>query len=139
MTATLATLTERTGRPAHDHLPHHDPIPILDMLQAQGDVIAIPLAVLTPKGVTVNQSAVWTDVPPAGIVVMAGQHDHVLVADPATCRWTTNVTDPERLALGILEAAEPVWLLHPEHGGTGLASGRWLLRGQREAGRRVAD
>ena len=73
--------------------------------------------------------------PGAGIEVLragTGGNPHTLVADPGTCRWTTGVHDPERLALGALTTTGVAYLIHPEHGGSGIAPGTYVIRRQRE-------
>jgi len=62
----------------------------------------------------------------------AGNNPHTLVADPGTCHLTTALSDPEGLGLAMIENTAPVYLIHPEHGGTGVAPGSWLVRRQRE-------
>lgn len=133
MTITVAELTARTGVDVLDHLERESAIPVLDGLQAQGDLIVVPFHLLT--GVIVPGFG-WQEVPPGGIEVIraaSGANPHVLVADPGICRWTVRVDDPEGLALGCLDTTGPAYLLHPEHGGSGIAPGRYLVRRQREA------
>jgi hypothetical protein len=55
-----------------------------------------------------------------------------LVADPGACRWTTGVNDPQQLALGALSTTGVAYLIHPEHGGSGIPPGRYIIRRQRE-------
>jgi hypothetical protein len=77
----------------------------------------------------------WHEVPSTGIELLrsaAGGNPHTLVADPGTCQWTTSVDDPTRLALGVLTATRAAYLIHPEHGGAGIAPGTYLIRRQRE-------
>ncbi|WP_228034165.1 hypothetical protein [Streptomyces spongiae] len=84
---------------------------------------------------TVSEFARWQDVPAAGIELLrsaAGGNPHSLVADPGTCRWTENLNDPMNLALGMIETSAVAYLIHPEHGGTGIAPGRYAVRRQRE-------
>ena len=110
-TLTLADLTARTGLDVLDHLEREVAIPVTDGIQAQGDLLVIPIALLAPetsrgwawRNVSVADSARWHQVPGAGIEVLragTGGNPHTLVADPGTCRWTTGVRDPEALALG---------------------------------------
>jgi hypothetical protein len=133
-TLTLADLTAWTGLYVLDHLEREVTIPVVAGLQAQGDLIVIPAEML--ETVTESRYARWQPVPPSGIELLrsaAGGNPHALVADAGTCRWTTQVADlPERLALGIVEATAVAYLIHPEHGGTGLAPGRYVIRRQRE-------
>ncbi|MFF5208481.1 hypothetical protein [Streptosporangium sp. NPDC000396] len=145
MTVTLASLSQRTGLAVLDHLERSASIPVVDGLQAQGDLIVIPLSVVAPS-VRFWHDADWTDVPPEGVELLrgvAGGNPHTLVADPGTCRWTTDVSDSDGLAIGVFKASAVVYLLHPEHGATGCAPGVYVVRRQREhEGRRarfVAD
>lgn len=141
MTVTLSSLSRQTGLAVLDHLERSARIPVVDGLHAQGDLIVIPLAVVA-SSVRTRLEARWTDVPPEGVELLrgaAGGNPHTLVADPGTCRWTADVSDPEWLALGIFDASAVVYLLHPEHGATGCAPGTYVVRRQREhvpAGRR---
>ncbi|TDD76652.1 hypothetical protein [Actinomadura rubrisoli] len=134
MNMTLASLTQRTGRAVLDHLERSVAIPVVDGLQAQGDLIVIPLAVVAPV-VRPLPSPSWRDVPPEGIELLrgeAGGNPHTLVAEPGTCRWTAGVEDFDRLALGLFETTAVAYLLHPEHGATGCPPGTYVVRRQRE-------
>lgn len=138
-TMTLADLTDRTGTEVYDHLEQDAEIPVLDGPQAQGDVMVLPERMAAPR---LRSGAVWADVPAAGVPLVAGQHTHTLVADPGTCRITRDVDDRDGMDVAVFEASAPVWLLHPEHGGSGVAPGRYVVRRQREQGdvaRLVAD
>jgi hypothetical protein len=140
-TLTLADLTARTGLDVLRHLEREVTIPVIDGIQAQGDLLVIPIAVLAPdaqwsyRNVEIVDSAHWREVPGVGIEVLragTGGNPHTLVADPGTCRWTTGVRDPERLALGALRTTGVAYLIHPEHGGSGIAPGCYVIRRQRE-------
>ncbi|GAA4209297.1 hypothetical protein [Microbispora amethystogenes] len=134
MNVTLASLSHQTGLAVLDHLERSARVPVVDGLHAQGDLIVVPLALIA-SAVAVRPEARWTDVPPEGVELLrgaAGGNPHTLVADPGTCRWTADVADAEGLALGIFEASAVVYLLHPEHGATGCASGAYVVRRQRE-------
>jgi hypothetical protein len=144
MTMTLAELTRQTGLAVLDHLDRTLGIPVVDGLQAQGDLIIAPLA-MVESSIQIH-AGTWANVPAAGIELLrgeAGGNPHTLVADRGTCRWTAWVGDPERLTIGVFEATAPVYLLHAEHGATGVAPGTYAVRRQREReGRRarlVAD
>ncbi|MEU7988249.1 hypothetical protein AB0B56_25570 [Streptosporangium canum] len=150
MTVTLASLSRQTGLAVLDHLEQSVSIPVVDGLQAQGDLIVIPLPVVAssvrPWSDAGWSDAGWTDVPPEGVELLrgeAGGNPHTLVADPDTCRWTTDVSDSEGLAIGVFETSAVAYLLHPEHGATGCTPGAYVIRRQREReGRRarlVAD
>ncbi|MGP3934300.1 hypothetical protein [Nonomuraea sp. KM88] len=134
MNVTLASLTRRTGFTVLDHLEQSVRIPVVDGLQAQGDLIVIPLAMVAGS-VRARHQAEWEPVPSAGVELLrgeAGGNPHTLVADPGTCLWTNQVTDSDRLAIGMFQAHATVYLLHPEHGGTGCAPGTYVVRRQRE-------
>lgn len=129
----LAELVDRTSVAALDHLERETTIPVVDGLQAQGDLIVIPVSLFRhPPSTGVGQA-----VPPQGVHLVQGadgRNPHVLVADPGTCSWRS-VWDPRLgLAIAVVDNTAPVYLLHPEHGGTGIAPGRWLIRRQRERG-----
>lgn len=149
MPLTLADLTRRTGLDVLDHLEREAAIPVTGRLQAQGDLIVIPFDWLDGQ-VGLWPDPRWQPVPAAGIELLrsaAGGNPHTLVADPGTCEWTTGVSDPTGLELGVLTTTGVAYLLHPEHGGAGIAPGTYLVRRQREGsseargrdGRLIAD
>ena len=134
MPMTLSELTTRTGLDVLDHLERQVAVPVVDGLQAQGDLIVIPFAFVADR-VRVEAYLAWTDVPAAGVELLrsaAGGNPHTLVADPGTCRWTTSVRDGTGLALGVITTNVVAYLIHPEHGATGIAPGPYLVRRQRE-------
>jgi len=141
-TLTLADLSARTGLEVLGHLEREVTIPVTGGIQAQGDLLVIPIVLLAAetrgwarRTVSIADSARWHEVPGPGIEVLragTGGNPHTLVADPGTCRWTTGVHDPERLALGALSTTGVAYLIHPEHGGSGIASGTYVIRRQRE-------
>jgi len=131
----LAQLLDRTGLTVLDHLELQVAIPVIDGLQAQGDLIVIPRA-LVPV-VTEDSWARWSPVPRAGVELIRGANGanpHTLTADPGTCEWTPGVRDPLGLAVGLIRNTAPVHLVHPEHGGIGIAPGEWVVRRQQERG-----
>ena len=133
---TLADLSRRTGRDVLDHLEKETAVPVVDGLQAQGDLIVVPFPV-AGRAVSLPASpARWRPVPATGVELLrgaAGGNAHTLVADPGTCVWTNDVYDAEMLALGAFRATDVVYLLHPEHGGSGVAPGTYIVRRQRES------
>jgi hypothetical protein len=134
---TLADLADRTGLDVLGHLERDMTIAVIDGLQAQGDLIVIPHAYL--DDVTIMANPRWREVPGTGIELLrstAGGNPHTLVADPGTCQWTASVRDPSGLALGALTTSGAAYLIHPEHGATGIAPGSYVLRRQRERGGR---
>lgn len=139
---TLSELTEMTGRTVLDHHDLAIDIPVATNLVAQGDVTIIPEPMWERNGITVDHDAVWEFVRPRGVVVMAGMHDHVLVAEAGAATWCRTLEDSEDLGLGIVDVVTEAYLLHEEHGGIGLGAGRYCLRASREQAsiiRRVAD
>jgi hypothetical protein len=134
MTVTLASLSQQTGLAVLDHLDQSLSIPVVDGLQAQGDLIVVPLSVVSAS-IGFWRPARWTDVPPEGVELLrgeAGGNPHTLVADPRTCRWTTDLSDTAQLAIGVFETSAVAYLLHPEHGASGCAPGTYVVRRQRE-------
>lgn len=132
----LSDLLDHTGLDVLDHLDREVTVPVVDGLQAQGDLLVVPLAEL-PQ-VSAQPFFGWWPVPPDGVELVrgvAGGHAHTLVADPGVCRWTPHVRDPFGLAVALVDNRAPVHLVHAEHGGTGVAPGCWVVRRQRERGR----
>jgi hypothetical protein len=95
--------------------------------------------------VTIMPSAYWRDVLGAGNDVLraaAGGNPRIPVAGPGACQWTTGVRDRTGLALGALTTTGVAYLVHPEHGGSGIDPGTYVTRRQRERSgnaRREAD
>ena len=134
MTVTLASLAQQTGLAVLDHLEQSVSIPVIDGIQAQGDLIVIPFSEVSVS-VSFWPNATWRDVPAEGVELLrgaAGGNPHTLVADPGACRWTTHLSDAGGLAIGVFDASAPVYLLHPEHGASGCTPGRYVVRRQRE-------
>ncbi|HEX3786156.1 MAG TPA: hypothetical protein VHX38_41455 [Pseudonocardiaceae bacterium] len=132
----LAQLLDRTGLDVLDHLEREVTVPIIDGPQAQGDLIVIPFDLLGT--VTLRPWSGTRAVPAEGVELVrgvAGNNPHTLVADPGTCTWTTGLRDAVGLSIGMFANTAPAYLIHPEHGGSGVAPGRWLVRRQQEYGR----
>jgi hypothetical protein len=134
MSVTLRQLAEHASITVLDQLELEAILPVLDGLQAQGDLIVIPERYA--RDVTVPVYAAWREVPANGLDLLrgeAGGNTHTLVANPGTCEWATTIVDRTGLALGMLRASAPAYLIHAEHGGTGIAPGTYLVRRQRQA------
>jgi hypothetical protein len=136
---TLAEVSTRHAFEVLEHLEADAEVPVLDGLQAQGDLFVVPGAILTGH----QRGPDW-EVGPAGIAVieaLGGAHEHRLFAGaPGTASWYPATVEGQ--VLGVAECTEPAYLLHPEHGATGIAPGRYELRRQREQAdeeRLVAD
>jgi hypothetical protein len=131
----LSELLDWSGLDVLDHLEREVTVPVVDGLQAQGDLIVIPFDLLGT--IELWEHVRWRPVPAGGIELVRGEggnNPHTLVADAGTCRWTTAVRDRTGLAIAVFENTAPAYLVHPEHGGSGVAPGRWLVRRQQERG-----
>jgi hypothetical protein len=129
----LAEILDRSGLDVLDHLERALAVPVIDGLQAQGDLIVVPASMLGM--VRLDSFTHWEPVPRSGVELVRGEggnNPHTLVADPGTCHWTTGIRDPLRLAVGMFSNTSPAYLVHPEHGGSGVAPGRWVVRRQQE-------
>lgn len=133
---TLADVTRATGFEVLEHLEAEAEVPVLGGLQAQGDLFIVPVATQLDAGRTP------APVPAEGIAVIAavgGGHEHRLFAGVPGTAFFSPLSGQD---IGILECAAPAYLLHPEHGATGIAPGSYVLRRQREQAdeeRLVAD
>jgi hypothetical protein len=134
---TLADITTETGFAVLEHLEAEMQVPVLAGVQFQGDLAVIPADDIELPGDTKPVPADGIPVIPA----VAGGHEHRLFASvPGTAFWAPDTGSGQDL--GVLTSSEPCYLLHPEHGGTGVAPGRYVLRRQREQAdeeRLVAD
>ncbi|MCP2194973.1 hypothetical protein [Williamsia deligens] len=137
MTAmTLSALADISGLDVLDHLDRSVSVPVIDGLQAQGDLIVVPHRLLV-GAVSTFRGTRSVSVPASGVELLrsaAGGNPHSLVADGQTCTWSTPVRDTRGLALGILDTEVVAYLIHPEHGATGIAPGRYVIGRQRERG-----
>ena len=144
---TLAEVTAATGFAVLEHLEAEAQVPVLGGLQAQGDLFIVPADSVRDQARSNARDAAGDPrlaVPAAGIAVIeaAGSgHEHRLFAGtPGTAWWTPAARAGQDI--GVLECAEPAFILHPEHGATGIAPGAYVLRRQREQAdeeRLVAD
>lgn len=121
-----------------EHLEADLEVPVLDGLQAQGDLLIVPAA---GRAQTI---AALKPVPAEGVAVIAAVgsgHEHRLFAgSPGTVLWALSTRGGQDI--GLLRVDEPAYILHPEHGATGVAPGTYVLRRQREQAdeeRLVAD
>lgn len=141
-TATLGQLIDTHGFDVLDHLDRQAEIPVLDGLQAQGDLIIVPLAAALDGGQVLHVEA--KSVPADGVPVIeavGGGHEHRLFASaPGTATFALATRTGQDI--GLLECTAPAFIAHPEHAYAGLAPGSYLLRRQREQAdeeRLVAD
>ncbi|PHV68473.1 hypothetical protein [Williamsia muralis] len=132
-TMTLSDLTALSGLEVFDYLDTEMSIPVVDGLQAQGDLLVTPADILPM--VTPYSNAHPEQVSRAGIELLrsaAGGNPHSLVSEAGHCMWMGWVIDPRGLALGILDTQVVAYLIHPEHGATGIAPGRYVIGRQQE-------
>jgi hypothetical protein len=120
------------------HLAAELDIPTIAGLQHQGDVSVIPAAMAAR-----DDRHPMTPVPADGVVVVrgeAGGHTHLLLAS-GDVRYDARDGAVDGITLGTLEVGDgaTAWLDHPEHGDTGIAPGRYVLRRKRELAPRVLD
>jgi len=73
VTLTLADLTDRTGLDVLGHLEREVTIPVIDGLQAQGDLIVVPHPNL---GQVLLRYQPWREVPRTGIEVLRSRPGH---------------------------------------------------------------
>jgi hypothetical protein len=143
---TLTDLIETHGFDVLAQLDRQADIPFLDGAQFQGDLSVIPLAHRS-RHVQVTPDARRVVPGPDGIPVIEaadGGHEHRLFTHQGSCWWTTDVTDDQGLAIGVLtvEPGGRALIAHAEHGYTGIAAAVVILGRQREqadAERLVAD
>lgn len=135
---TLAEVAAHTGFAVLEHLEAEAQVPVLPGLQAQGDLFIIP-----SDASPLTETAAAELVPPAGIAVIeavGSGHEHRLFASvPGTATFAAGFGGQD---CGMLKCTSPAYLLHPEHGATGIAPGSYVLRRQREQAdeeRLVAD
>lgn len=142
-TRTISEVMTPTDITIPAHLEGSAEIPVLGGPQAQGDVLVLPATYVGPTS-TVKPIRV----PPAGIEVIRGEngaHPHLLVADGPGVLFDAGATDDSDLCIGVLDIPQgsTAYLLHPEHGASGIAAGVYSIRRQREMGaageRRIAD
>ncbi|GAA1018848.1 hypothetical protein Aple_025750 [Acrocarpospora pleiomorpha] len=120
------------------HLAAELDIPTIAGLQHQGDVSVIPAAMASE-----DHQHPMTRVPAAGVAVVrgeAGGHTHLLLAS-GDVRYDARDGAADDITLGSLKVGDgaTAWLDHPEHGNTGIAPGRYVLRRKRELAPPVID
>lgn len=130
-TATIGSLIERTGVEVLDYLDRQVEIPVLDGLQAQGDVMVVPASFTT------KTKAATALVPKQGIAVVrgeAGGNTHLLLAEEGDVFFDASTATVTSLALGTLTVPDGsvALLAHPEHAFSRIAPGTYQIRRQRE-------
>lgn len=121
---TLSDVMAPHGVEIPAHLEAQAEVPLLAGLQRQGDVIVIPQRS--------GQIAGLQPIPAEGVAVVrgeAGGNTHLLVG---AGRWAPNTTDPAVQGTLVVDANHGAYLIHPEHGATGIAPGHYRIGRQRE-------
>lgn len=138
----LGEVIDRHGVDVLDHLNRDVDVPVLAGLQAQGDVIVVPVAEARAH----TGRPATTPVPRAGVPVVRGEsggNTHLLLADGDVYFDALPAAGGD-LGLGTLTVSDGAtgYLAHPEHGYAGIAPGTYEIRRQREQAdeiRLVAD
>ncbi len=133
MTITQTALLTRYEVEIPPHLIADAEIPVSTSLHRQGDVLVRPMRAGKVAGLQ--------PIPSEGVAVVrgeAGRNTHLLVGSG---QWAAK---SDAMTYGTLLVGEDdtAYLLHPEHGATGIGAGCYILSGQREQAdeiRRVAD
>ncbi len=136
---TIAEAIARYGVGVDSHLDREVAIPITNGLQAQGDVIVVPASMTV--------SVATSLVPQAGVPVVRGENGgntHLLLPADGPVMFDSRRLSVRDLVLGVLTVpvGSVAYLAHPEHGYSGIGSGTYELRRQREMAdevRLVAD
>lgn len=121
---TLETLAKASGVEVEDHLPMDMEIPMISGLQAQGDLLIRPAMNVELEGTSSIVGGKVTK------VILDGVHQHVLTGDEGAIEFFRG--GRSRLSLGYARVTGEAFLIHPEHGATGLAPGTYEFRRQRE-------
>lgn len=125
MTTTLSEVLTPHGVEIPAHLEAQMEVPCLHALQRQGDVMIAPMRRGKVEGLE--------PVPSEGIAVVrgeAGGNTHILVADGAV----SYARKESGQTIGTLVVGDggAAFLIHPEHGATGIAPGTYRVLRQRE-------
>lgn len=136
MTATLDTIMTPHSVEIPAHLEAQAEVPLISgKPQRQGDVMVVPMR----KG----NVAGLKPVPAEGIPVVRGEggHTHLLVAE-GPVSWAPATPAGANQGTLVVEEGGSAYLIHPEHGATGIGPGHSVIRRQREQAdeiRLVAD
>lgn len=124
MTTTYREVLDRHRVEIPAHLVADAEIPVLAGLQAQGDVLIVPVR---------PSAKLSTPVPAEGVPVVRGEatgHTHLLTGEGIG--WAPATGTGQVLGVVSVPDGAAGFLLHPEHGANGLAAGCYELRRQVE-------
>lgn len=138
-TATTRTLADVIGLAEGadevlEYLDRQVSVPVLGAPQAQGDVIVVPVLGDPALGyIGEGHPSSVRPVPAGGVPVVRGEnggHTHHLIAD-GDVAWRGGAEGRQELGRLVVHSGA-AYLLHPEHGATGVAPGDYVIRRQRE-------
>jgi len=129
---TLTVLRNHTGMQFDPHLDVEDPVPVLTENQAQGDIYIFRIK----DEVAANRN--FTPFPKGQVAIVEGQgirNPHTLIDLDGKCEWSSDNTSYQ-FDVGTLRVpqGEQCFMIHPEHGGSGIGEGTYIIRRQREFG-----
>lgn len=129
---TLTVLGSRTGMQFDPHLDVEDPVPVLTENQAQGDIY---IFCIDPKVAAKRNFSPFVN---GQVSIIEGQgirNPHTLIDLDGKCEWSSDNTGYQ-FDVGTLRIpeGEQAFLIHPEHGGSGIGAGTYIIRRQREFG-----
>jgi len=134
---TVTSIMSRHQIASPAHLEVQADVPLRTGIQRQGDVLVAPMRP--------GQVAGLAPVPAEGVPVVRGEsggHTHLLVAEGDVTWAPAGGREPLMLGTVCVGPDSAAYLIHPEHGATGMAPGLYGIRRQREQAdeiRLVAD
>lgn len=121
---TLSDVMAPHGVEIPPHLAAQADVPLCTGLQRQGDVIVVPMREGRVAGLET--------IPAEGVAVVrgeAGGNTHLLVG---TGSWAPHASAGAVQGTLVVPDGGGCYLIHPEHGATGMAPGTYLVSRQRE-------
>lgn len=130
---TLENLMTSQGHAVPTYLEAQADVPLIsDAPQRQGDVFVTPIRP--------GQVARLSALPSEGIAVVrgeAGGNTHLLVGDGPVF-WAPATSEGTLQGTLVVEEGGQAFLIHPEHGATGMGPGQFIIRRQREQHEEIA-
>lgn len=114
-----------------------DPIPVVDVPQAQGDLLIIPWPVTeSPQRRAKAVAAATVVVAPEAVVRGQGGNVHTLV-DPDSCGVMWSPSQGQTVGTVVVPAGGRACLDHAEHGRLAIGPGVYVIRRQREQAEQI--
>lgn len=135
---TLQDVLDRHRVDVLDHLDRELTVPVLSGPQAQGDLLVVPIADADEADRSLFGRCVGKPVAREGAPVLRGEamgNTHSLHAD-GDVTWAPYV-DGVTLGFASIADGATAWLLHLQHGATGIAPGDYVVHRQREQANEV--